>query len=236
MSKPVIGVTCAKYSDGIRVNRNIQRIVEEMGGEVRPLNWETLKLYELLGEVLQIDGYIFPGGGDLLPSFYGQEKLPECGAPCVPRDDLEMNLFPLLMQRNLPILGICRGCQMINAGFGGTLVQDLPSQRGVVHRQPSEEGYFHTVTIAGGTRLLAAVGQAEIQVNSLHHQAVDELAEGFRVSALAPDGTVEGIECIDRSRFIVGVQWHPEMLDDEYSKSIFAAFMGAVALKKDDCH
>ena len=80
------------------------------------------------------------------------------------------------------------------------------------------------------------MGQAEIQVNSLHHQAVDELAEGFRVSALAPDGTVEGIECIDRSRFFVGVQWHPEMLDDEYSKSIFAAFMGAVALKKDDCH
>ncbi|MBR5009490.1 MAG: hypothetical protein IKY06_02515, partial [Clostridia bacterium] len=72
MSKPVIGVTCAKYADGLRVNRNIQRIIEELGGEVRPFNWETLKLYELLGEVLQIDGFIFPGGGDLMPSFYGQ--------------------------------------------------------------------------------------------------------------------------------------------------------------------
>ncbi|MBQ3668292.1 MAG: gamma-glutamyl-gamma-aminobutyrate hydrolase family protein, partial [Clostridia bacterium] len=158
--KAVIGViTSRKAEDGTRVvNPNIQSIIESLGGEVRPFNYETLRLYELVGEVVQIDGFIFPGGGDLDPGFYGQEKLKECNAPVRKWDEIEMNMFPLLMTRRLPMLGICRGCQVINVGFGGTLIQDLPSQKGLNHRQDDANGkYSHDVHITPGTRLMNIV-------------------------------------------------------------------------------
>ena len=148
-----------------------------------------------------------------------------------------MNLFPLLMTRSLPILGICRGCQVINAGFGGTLIQDLPSQKGLNHRQDDANGkYCHDVTIAPGTRLRAAVGQELLQVNSYHHQAIDTVAPGFKVSAQAPDGTVEAIESAAPGQFILGIQWHPEMIpDDPASQAILKAFMAAVEKRRGEC-
>ena len=234
--RAVIGlITSRKTDEGKRVvNPDIARAVTDLGGEIRPFNFETLRLYELVGEVVQIDGFIFPGGGDLDPGFYGQEKRKECNEPVRRWDEIEMNLFPLLMTRGLPILGICRGCQVINVGFGGTLIQDLPSQKGVNHRQDDANGkYSHEVTLTGGTRLKACIGSDTLRVNSYHHQAVDQVAPGFKVSATAPDGTVEGIESAAPGQFIVGVQWHPEMiLDDPASKAIFGAFMAAVEKRR----
>ncbi|MBR4235905.1 MAG: gamma-glutamyl-gamma-aminobutyrate hydrolase family protein [Clostridia bacterium] len=235
-NKPQIGVVASRRGENGRliVNPNIARFITDNGGEVRAYDYEKLKLYELIGEVVQTDGFVFPGGGDLNPSYYEQEKLPECAEPVRAWDDLEMNLFPLLMARGLPILGICRGCQVINVGFGGTLIQDLPSQKGLNHRQDDKNGaYSHTVHITPGTRLSAAVGMDELNVNSYHHQAIDEVAGGFRVCARAHDGTVEGIESAAPAQFILGVQWHPEMLpDDPASKAVFAAFMDAVRKHK----
>ncbi len=234
--RPVIGVvTSRKTDEGARtVNPDIERIITELGGEVRPFNFETLRLYELIGEAVQIDGFVFPGGGDLDPGFYGQEKLKECNEPVRKWDELEMNMFPLLMTRGLPMLGICRGCQVINVGFRGTLIQDLPSQKGVNHRQDDAQGrYSHDVHITPGTRLRAAVNADTLRVNSYHHQAIDQVAEGFKVSARAPDGTVEGIESAGPGQFIMGVQWHPEMiLDDPAAREIFKAFMGAVEKRR----
>lgn len=229
--KPIIGVVTGRRDENgkLYVNPNIEKVITELGGVVRPFNYETLRLYELIGEVVQIDGFIFPGGGDLNPGFYGQEKKPECGEPVRALDELELNLFPLLMTRMLPMLGICRGCQVINVGFGGTLIQDLPSQCGVTHRQGPEDRYLHKVHITPGTRLAACIGKEEIDTNSLHHQAVDEVAPGFKVSARCADGTVEAIESAGPGQFIVGVQWHPELTaDDPESRAIFEAFMGAV--------
>ena len=234
--RPVIGVvTGRRHENGeLYVNPDIQGFIERLGGDVRPFNYEKLRLYELIGEVVQIDGFVFPGGGDLAPSFFGQEKLPECHEPVRKWDEMEMNLFPLLMTRGLPMLGICRGCQVINVGFGGTLVQDLPSQRQVNHRQDDANGpYSHTVSITPGTRLAACLEQSELMVNSYHHQAVDQVAPGFKVSARAQDGTVEAIESAGPGQYIVGVQWHPEMLkDDPASQRIFASFMGAVEKRR----
>ncbi len=236
MNKAVIGLVTSRRDESgeLIVNPNIAGFIERAGAEVRPLNYEKLRLYELIGEVVQIDGCVFPGGGDLHPSFYGQDRLPECNAPVRKWDEVEMNLFPLLMQRNVPILGICRGCQVINVGFGGTLIQDLPSQKGLNHRQNDAEGpYSHSVRVTPGTRLAACLGVDELRVNSYHHQAIDEVAPGFKVSARADDGTVEGIESGDPLRYIVGIQWHPEMLkDDPASQAIFASFIGAVEKRR----
>lgn len=237
--RAVIGLITSRKTDaGERVvNPNIEKAIHDLGGEIRPFNFEKLRLYELVGETVQIDGFIFPGGGDLDPGFYGQEKRKECNDPIRKWDDIEMNLFPLLMTRSLPMLGICRGCQVINVGFGGTLVQDLPSQRGLNHRQDDAKGpYSHEVTIAPGTRLRAAIGQDAIRVNSYHHQAVDTLAPGFKISAQAPDGTIEAIESAGPGQFIMGVQWHPEMiLGDPASQAIFRAFMAAVEKRRGEC-
>ncbi len=233
--KAVIGVVTSRRNENgeLYVNPNIQGFIERAGAEVRPFNYEKLRLYELLGEAVQIDGFVFPGGGDLAPSFYGQDKLEACNAPVRKWDELEMNMFPLLMQRNLPMLGICRGCQVINVGFGGTLIQDLPSQRGLNHRQKDEDTYFHKVSVTPGTRLAAALECEELNVNSFHHQAIDEVASGFKVSARSQDGVVEAIESTDPLRFIMGIQWHPELLkDDPASQAIFAAFIGAVEKRR----
>lgn len=233
--KAVIGVVTSRRNESgeLVVNPNIQGFIERAGAEVRPFNYEKLRLYELLGEAVQIDGFVFPGGGDLAPSFYGQDKLEACNAPVRKWDELEMNMFPLLMQRNLPMLGICRGCQVINVGFGGTLIQDLPSQKGLNHRQSEGDTYFHKVHITSGTRLAAALECAELDVNSFHHQAIDEVADGFKVSARAQDGVIEAIESTDPLRFVMGIQWHPELLkEDPASKAIFAAFIGAVEKRR----
>ena len=119
---------------------------------------------------------------------------------------------------------------MINAGFGGTLIQDLPAQVGVCHRQDDKDGpYSHSVHITPNTRLSGILGVSELKVNSYHHQAIDRVAHGFKVCARALDGTVEGIESAAPAQFILGVQWHPEMLpEDPASRAIFASFMDAV--------
>ena len=228
---PVIGVipTSRNAETGeLEVSSGFRQLIEEQGAEVRSINHEKLRLYELLGEVIQIDGMLFSGGGDIDPSYYGQEKLPECNEPDRKRDDIEMNLFPLLMTRGLPILGVCRGCQVINAAFGGTLVQDLPSQKGVMHRLVDENRVWHThgSRIVAGTRLMSILNTPTLAINSSHHQAVDEVAPGFRIAALAEDGTIEAVESTAPGLFIIGVQWHPEVMPDApSSKALFKAFV-----------
>ena len=235
-TRPVIGVTTGRRDEAgnLIVNPNIVKMVEEAGGVVRPFDFDKIRLYELIGEVVQIDGFIFPGGGDVHPGFYGEEKLPECGEPNRAWDELETNLFALLMTRNLPILGICRGCQMINVGFGGTLWQDLPSQKGVMHRQDDAKGrYSHYVDIVPTTRLGKICETEHLQVNSYHHQAVKDPAPGFTVAAVSDDGIIEAIEGNGPGQFILGVQWHPEVLqEDPVSKRIFAAYMDAVVRRR----
>lgn len=232
MRKPLIGLIANRRNEETGLlgpHPGVKHFVEEMGGEIKLFDYEHYKLHELMDEVEKLDGFIYPGGGDMDPAIYGQEKLPECGAITPERDELELNLLPLIMNRMLPILGICLGCQVINVGFGGTLIQDLPSQRGVFHRQDDSKGkYSHKVNIVPGTKLSACLGTETLTVNSYHHQAILDPAPGFTVNAVAEDGTIEGIEASHTMQFIMGVQWHPEVLwDDPASHKIFTMFMDA---------
>ncbi len=241
--KPVIGVTPYRRKTepfDLYVPEGIQKAVERLGGEVYLIDYDKIKLYELIGLVVQLDGVIFAGGVDVDPAFYGQETRPTCGEIDAKRDSVELNMFPLLRTRGIPILGICRGCQVINVAFGGTLVQDIPDTYSVNHRQNDEEGkFFHEVTIVPGTELSKLIGKTELLTNSYHHQCVDELGEGLKVNARSKDGLVEGFESAEPGQYIMALQWHPETTldDDEYSILPFKAFMDEVNfLMSIPCH
>jgi len=162
---------------------------------------------------------LLSGGADLDPAIYGEAPHPTYQPAEVPRDAFELEVIRIALERELPILAICRGMQVLNVVCGGTLWQDLPSQRpsGVPHRVPSpRDDRTHVVELAPGSHVRALLAPAStgaapavIDVNSRHHQAVQRTAPGFLVTATAPDGVVEAIER-PASRFCVGVQWHPE--------------------------
>ncbi len=135
----------------------------------------------------------------------------------------------------MPVLAICRGIQIVNVALGGTLFQDLPSERpsDINHNQSHDRASrTHDVIVTPGTRLAAAIGATSVSVNSYHHQAVDRLADGLRLSAVAPDGVIEGVEAEDADWWMTAVQWHPEDLTDDvkgWDRGIFKAFAGCSA-------
>jgi putative glutamine amidotransferase len=166
------------------------------------------------------DGILLPGGGDLDPAFYGQAPVAGAAA-CTPYDRLwqqdELDFIRMASQKNLPILGICLGIQALNVAFGGTLVQDIPSQIPGALGHNREDGlrtaFAHNVAVKPGTLLAKVSGLrqgGEFAVNSFHHQAVGEAAPSLTVSAVSPDGVIEAVESAKHS--ILGVQWHPENL------------------------
>jgi putative glutamine amidotransferase len=157
-------------------------------------------------------GLCLSGGPDLHPSIYGAEPHPLLGPTEPHLDVFEVALVRAAEAREMPVLAICRGLQVLNVARGGTLVQDLPSERpsDVMHRQ-ADVGWVatHAVRLQASSLVAGYVGETEIRVNSFHHQAVDRLGAGLRVTATAPDGTVEAIE---GAGFVIGVQWHAETL------------------------
>ena len=155
-----------------------------------------------------VDVLLLCGGEDVDPSRYKTKPSPRLGEVNLRRDAWEWLLLDEAVKRRLPVIGICRGCQLINVYFGGTLWQDLPSERPgeVKHRGT----HLHGVRIEGGSRLARSLGCEEMQVNTSHHQAVRDLAPGFRAVAFAPDGVVEAIESATMP--VAGVQFHPEKL------------------------
>ena len=187
---------------------------------------------ESIKEIAQrFDGFIFTGGDDIATSYYGQEKLEQCGEPCVQRDSLEFALFNEVVKTDKPILGICRGMQFLNVALGGTLYQDLPTQRqsDTSHKQPApHDAPTHGVTVEQGTMLYDILGTNQLRVNTLHHQAVDQIAPCLQVCARAEDGLVEAVYAPEKA-FLMGVQWHPEMLfdKDENNLKIGKAFVRA---------
>lgn len=175
------------------------------------------------------DGFLFTGGQDVNPQVYGREDGGKCGPFAPLRDACESTLAKLVAETDKPVLGICRGIQILNAAFGGTLVQDLPSERpSKIHHAQQVPGDQMTHGVQLSEPLSTLLGVTEMQVNSLHHQAVDAVAPGFRVCAVATDGTVEGIYHPGKPYFRA-VQWHPErtFLVDENSRVIFADFIRA---------
>ena len=164
---------------------------------------------ELVARMLApLDALLLCGGEDVEPRRYGAKPSPRLGKVNLRRDVWEFLLLDEAVKRRLPVFGICRGCQVINVYFGGTLWQDLPSERPgeIAHR--SKE--LHPVRIVQGSRLAKSLRADNLMVNTSHHQAVKDLAPGFRAVAFAPDGVVEAIESDDLP--VAGVQFHPERL------------------------
>ncbi|MFB8241096.1 gamma-glutamyl-gamma-aminobutyrate hydrolase family protein [Kitasatospora purpeofusca] len=157
-----------------------------------------------------LDGLVLAGGPDLDPARYGAAADPRTGPPHHARDDWESSLLRAALAQDLPLLGVCRGMQLLNVELGGTLLQHLPDGS---HQKVPAEFVRHRVEVAGGSRLAGVLGP-DAEVSCYHHQAVDRLGGGLRPTARGADGTVEALE-LDGHRFALGVQWHPETDPDD---------------------
>jgi len=198
---------------------------------VLPYSDETRVLEAYLGA---IDGLLITGGAfDIDPSEYGEARRPRCGPAKEVRTAFERALLERALKRGLPVLGVCGGMQLINVVLGGSLYQDLATElpkadsheQRLDRRRPS-----HAVDVRRGSRLARALGEGQLMVNSTHHQAVHHLGEGLGVVAQAPDGVIEAIEATGY-RFVVGVQWHPELLllSVPANLGLYRAFVKAAA-------
>jgi putative glutamine amidotransferase len=183
--------------------------VAAAGGLPLPLTHE-LGLAEPLLDLC--DGLVVTGGAfDVPPELYGEARRPACGPTRPERTAFELALLRLALTRDLPLLGVCGGMQLLAVARGGTLYQDLATDLGLTgHEQPAPKDLpSHAVRIEAGSRLAGLVGVSSLMVNSTHHQGVRDPGAGVAVSARAEDGLIEAIELTDR-RFALGVQWHPE--------------------------
>lgn len=225
--RPLIGIT--SYAEEIRwgvwteeaalVPLAYVRAVEEAGG--RPLVVPPSE--DGLEETLDaLDGVIFSGGGDLDPELYGAKPHDETDMPRTERDAAELRLLEAALDRDMPVLAICRGSQLLNVARGGDLEQHLPETVGhEQHRHDPGSFSDHDVKVAAGSRLGGLLGD-RAPVKSHHHQGFGRIGSGLREVAWAEDGVVEGLEDSDK-RFALGVLWHPEEGED------FALFQGLVA-------
>ena len=203
------------------------KYIESLARAGARMRWVELSDPEqAVQDALTCDGLLLPGGGDMDPKFYGQARIPACGEPNLLRDAAEPLLLRAFLAADKPVLGICRGIQVMNAVLGGDLYQDIKPFEHLPHN--GHWAKVHTVTVRRGTLLSRILGQDTVLVNSQHHQAVDRVAPGFTLAALSEDGIVEAIEKPD-ARFCLGVQWHPEWLSDAdpAMQGLFDAFVNA---------
>ncbi len=180
----------------------------------------------LEAQLAALDGIIVVGSGiDIPAEMYGHERHPKTGRLLPSKTAFEVRLVGKARERDIPLLGICNGMQAMNVAYGGTLWQDLPSEKGVEHAVKNATTPCHHVVIEPGTKLHHLVGETRAHVNSSHHQAVRDVGSGLTISARADDGTIEAIEDPTRT-FAVGVQWHPELIPEHAgTRSVFAEFV-----------
>ena len=219
---PLVGVTTYGFirNDGGRAHavRETYTTAMHLAGAIPVLIPNDLGEDALRGMYERLDGILLSGGGDVAPHYFGAPSNELCTDIDENRDATEMHLVRWAHADDKPLLAICRGIQMLNVALGGTLVIDIPSQVGgtVPHHfdhtpGANRQSLLHGVQIEDGTVLREVAGREQIQVNSIHHQAIDRLAPPLRVAACAPDGIIESVEA-EGARFFVGVQWHPEEL------------------------
>jgi putative glutamine amidotransferase len=197
-------------------------IVEDMYNQALD---SALKMLE------ECSALLLSGGADIYPGRYGKETdLERCGSINYKRDTLEFALIKKAMEMEIPIFGICRGQQMLNVAMGGSLYIDIPTDYDTIikHREPSTYDCFHDVYIEPGTKLSWATGIVKGNTNSNHHQAINSIADIFKVAAKSEDGLIEAIEWKDpeEKAFLMAVQWHPErMLGQDLSKDLLELFL-----------
>ncbi|WP_352399492.1 gamma-glutamyl-gamma-aminobutyrate hydrolase family protein [Anaerotignum sp.] len=222
---PIIGITpdYDNISNRYKVHEDYVSAVKDGGGY-------PILLFPQLSIPAFIDGIILSGGGDIDPLLFDEEPLKESGEITPQRDHFELALCKAALEKNIPILGICRGMQVMNIALGGTIYQDISVQTNssLKHNQQAPRPYAtHSIWIEQST-LLAALwrNKEKTTVNSFHHQAVAQLGKGLRVCARSQDGLVEAIDHTEYS-FVLGVQWHPEAMKTEEQKLLFSAFIKA---------
>ena len=228
--KPLIGIVplVDEEKESLWMLPGYMEGVAEAGGIplMLPLTEDGEDISRLLDS---IDGILLTGGHDVHPSVYGEEPVPECGAVCRERDAMESELLKQALKRDIPVLGICRGIQFLNAYLGGTLYQDLPTERppGTEHHQkPPYDIPVHRVSVEKDSGLSRLLNTDSLSVNSYHHQAIKEKADSLKTMAISEDGIIEAVEMPDK-RFVWAVQWHPEFSfrRDLSSRKIFEEFV-----------
>jgi putative glutamine amidotransferase len=239
--RPLIGVPTGREKSqrffGLALyimNQTYVRTLENLGAlpVLIPLQMSEATLRGIFD---RLDGLLLPGGEDMDPSTYKAERHPQLGATDKERDRTELLLTEWALAEGMPVLGVCRGAQVINVACGGTLYQDLHSERPDLAKHdyfpPNFERFriSHGIKIEADSHLAHALGSLH-EVNSMHHQGINRLGDGLRAVAVTGDGLVEAIE-VPELPFIVGVQWHPEELarTDQHSSSLFYDFVCAAA-------
>lgn len=229
---PLIGVTCGTQLQDtafgqqptVSLNMRYMRAVAMAGGIPVPIAPAGASATEM---VEALDGLVLTGGGDLDPTCYGESPQEEVYGVDPERDELEFSLLAAAEERRIPILGICRGMQLVNVSRRGTLIQHVDDSE--LHWQlgPAHEG-AHTVEVHASSSLAGFVGPQELTVNSYHHQAIGRLGDGLEVVAHA-DGLAEAFETADG--LVLAVQWHPEQMFEHHPRQL-ALFEGFVALAR----
>lgn len=224
--KPIIGITCDICGDNgqLQLRRQYLDAISRAGGIPVVLAPSSQPGQAERGcEICQ--GVLLSGGGDVDPCYWGETPSPALGCVSPVRDYYEISLTRAALASGKPILGICRGMQVMNVAKGGTLCQDL--QTGMSHQQNAPRSHlFHDIFIDKESRLGGIFLTDRLGVNSFHHQSVQRLAQDFKVTATSLDGTIEAIE-MHGDTFVVGVQWHPEDLGDHYSRALFRTFVAS---------
>lgn len=217
--KPIIGITPSYSYDNncISINYDYLKMIELSGGF--PIILSYTNYNEYLSFFHLVDGIIFSGGGDIDPLLFGEEAIKENGQICPLRDTFEIELCKIALKQNVPLLGICRGIQILCAASEGSIYQDL-SQQGSCNKHMQQAPRFyptHTIKINPSTKLHSILQCDTLNVNSFHHQSVKKPGKTFQISAVTPDGIIESIEHI-KNDYAIGVQWHPESMTAQNKK------------------
>lgn len=240
--KPIIGVTgnqllqLSSAFDGTSVAYTPQFFIDglqNVGASplIMPIGDEDhAKQYVSL-----IDGLLLTGGYDVNPKLYNEAPHPALQAIFPKRDTFELALIDAAIEKGIPIFAVCRGMQLLNVHFGGSLYQDLPTQVPNIMQHVQKTPFdipVHAIEVEKDSYLYSITGD-ELMVNTFHHQAIKELASEFKSVAKSSDGLIEAIESVDSNKDILGVQWHPEimMANDETNKELFADFVRKAAKK-----
>src|SRR5262245_25173343 len=237
--RPIIGIPCALYPDSWFTPTNgnavsYLRAVEAAGG-IPSLIHLTHDAEVLDAHYARCDALLFAGGEDIHPSFYGAAPHPLLGRPNPAQDEVEIALARRAVAERKPVLGICRGVQLLNVALGGTLYQDIPSELpGTLdHNESTSQRDMahlaHPIALAEDSWLAGRLDAAELIVNTLHHQALRDIAPGLRVVARAPDGLIEAVEGVDTG-FVLGVQCHPEELWERTDQRWARVFEGFISI------
>jgi putative glutamine amidotransferase len=224
MKEIVIGITdCGSF-------RNYENwALKEAGVSVKKLSHKENNL----ADISQCDGIILSGGEDIHPRYYNREDyVPLCTEIVESRDAFEWEVLEYTVKNNLPLLGICRGLQVANVFFGGTLIPDIPSFGKFNHSKFPERDRYHRITVDADSHL-AFVAGANGEVNSAHHQSADLVGKGLVANCFSSDGIIEGIERLKRDQgpYLMLVQWHPERMTDQespFTKNVRSSFIEAV--------